>query len=202
MVSFATKLSIFTMFSTMAAAATETQDVGTGSLIDRTVLALKAELAALKFAQNAHNMRLTNVGNSLTEMDSKQITGDYFHTNENAIEFTVNGDRSIAQLLYTFTVDSDEVLDFMANVTSDHNGENNMLSLYLTRDGQSVSYSVDDGNGGDDNASLSLLYKEKMASSATFHVWARAYTENMRVLPNQLQISYKTYGIGHDLILL
>ena len=202
MVSFATKLSIFTMFSTMAAAATETQDVGTGSLIDRTVLALKAELAALKFAQNAHNMRLTNVGNSLTEMDSKQITGDYFHTNENAIEFTVNGDRSIAQLLYTFTVDSDEVLDFMANVTSDHNGENNMLSLYLTRDGQSVSYSVDDGNGGDDNASLSLLYKEKMASSATFHVWARAYTENMRVLPNQLQISYKTYGNGHDLILL
>ena len=202
MVSFATKLSIFTMFSTMAAAATETQDVGTGSLIDRTVLALKAELAALKFAQNAHNMRLTNVGNSLTEMDSKQITGDYFHTNENAIEFTVNGDRSIAQHLYTFTVDSDEVLDFMANVTSDHNGENNMLSLYLTRDGQSVSYSVDDGNGGDDNASLSLLYKEKMASSATFHVWARAYTENMRVLPNQLQISYKTYGNGHDLILL
>ena len=87
----------------------------------------------------------------------------------------------------------------MANVTSDHDGDNNMLTLYLVKDGERVSNAVDDGNGGDDNASLSLLYKEKMNQTSTFHVWSKAYTEDIRILPKHLQIGYKTYGSGHDL---
>ena len=94
---------------------------------------------------------------------------------------------------------SGEVLDFMANVTSSAAGANNMLTLYLVKDGLRVSHAVDDGNGGDDNASMSLLYKEKMTQTSTFHVWSQAFTEDIEILSNHLQIGYKTYGSGHSL---
>merc|ERR1712071_262289 len=93
---------------------------------------------------------------------------------------------------------SGEVLDFIANVTSDHAGDNNMLTLYLVKDDNRVSHAVDDGNGDDDNASLSILYKEKVTQNATFHVWSKAFTEDIRILENHLHIGYKTYGSGHN----
>ena len=135
----------------------------------------------------------------LWDIEDKQITGDYFYTNDSPIIFEVAGEHALAKHLWTFEVASGEVLDFIANVTTNAAGANNMLTLYLVKDGLRVSHAVDDGNGGDDNASLSLLYKEKMTQTSTFHVWSQAFTEDISILSNHLQIGYKTYGRGHYL---
>ena len=89
------------------------------------------------------------------------MTGNFFYQNDN--EITVwNGHNDRKELL-KFDVACGEVLDFLANVTTHTKGnKNDMVRLDLVQDGVVVSSSVDDGNGNDDNLSLSLLYKAKM----------------------------------------
>ena len=65
-----------------------------------------------------------------------------------------------------------------------------------------VATSVDDGNGDDDNLSLSLLYQAKMDCDSHFEVVGQAYTRAHRIPESQLQIGYKTYGPGLELTLL
>ena len=197
MVSVATKISMFTMFSTMSLAATQ----GAGQTLTEVLADLAKQIDDLGDVQYAHQVRVNAVEATLLDIEDKQITGDFFYTNDSPIVFEVAGEYALAKHLFTFEVASGEVLDFIANVTSNHDdngGNNNMLSLYLVKDGLRVSNAVDDGNGGDDNASLSLLYKEKMTQMSTFHVWSQAFTEDISIQPNFLQIGYKTYGSGHS----
>ena len=72
----------------------------------------------------------------------------------------------------------------------------------VDQDGEVVATSVDDGNGDDDNLSLSLLYQAKMEVDSTFEVVAQAWTKAHRIPEKQLQIGYKTYGKGLELTLL
>ena len=75
------------------------------------------------------------------------------------------------QLVRSFTVQAGEVLDFMANVTTDDATPANWLRIELWNDDGRLVSAVDDSNegfvnrevGNDDNLSLSLLYKEKVA---------------------------------------
>ena len=72
----------------------------------------------------------------------------------------------------------------------------------VDQNGEVVASSVDDGNGDDDNLSLSLLYQAKMDVDSTFEVVAQAWTHAHRIPKKRLQIGYKTYGKGLDLTLL
>ena len=195
MVSVATKISMFTMFSTMSL----TNAIDAGQNLTNVLAGLQTQINNLTDTHTAHQGRVNNVEARLLDIEDKQITGDFFYTNDSPIIFEVAGEHALAKHLWTFEVAAGEVLDFMANVTTNAAGANNMLTLYLVKDGNRVSNAVDDGNGGDDNASLSLLYKEKMTQSSTFHVWSQAFTEDISILGNHLQIGYKTYGSGHSL---
>ena len=84
--------------------------------------------------------------------------------------------------------------------------------MYLeNQHGVRVASSVEDSNEGpqsngnqnDDNLSLSLLYKEKVLVDTTFSLYVTESNLNngqKKAIPaHQLQVGYKTYGIGHDL---
>ena len=92
-----------------------------------------------------------------------------------------------------------EVLDLQVNVTTDPDGLNNGIALFLYQDGEEVAISWDDGNNDDDNVSVSLLFKEKVTQYSHFQVKAWASSWNRQIPPTHLQIGYKTYGSGHDL---
>ena len=74
-----------------------------------------------------------------------------------------------------------------------------------------VASSVEDSNDGpqsngnpnDDNRSLSLLYKEKVLVDTSFKVfYNESWTDGKpKYIPaHQIQVGWKTYGIGHVLI--
>ena len=65
-----------------------------------------------------------------------------------------------------------------------------------------MSTSWDDGSGDDDNVSVSLLFKEKVAQDSQFQIKAWVSSYNRHIPPTQLQIGYKTYGSGLDLTIL
>ena len=76
--------------------------------------------------------------------------------------------------------------------------------MFLERKGEVVAKAVDDGDGGDDNLSLSLHYKEKVPSSGSFfpktEYCVKAYVYEDHVIPKkQLQIGYRFYDAGHNL---
>ena len=101
-----------------------------------------------------------------------------------------------------FFVRSGETLDLLVNITSDEHGKNNSLWLRLYQDGVLVAASIDDGNKGDDNDSVSLLYKATMNKDSVFEVKAYSDSNRRGIPPTQLQFGYKTYGLGHELNIL
>ena len=130
------------------------------------------------------------------------MTGNFYYQNDEEIA-VFNGHKDRKTLL-TIDVACGEVLDFLANLTT-HNktNKNDMIKLDLVdQDGEVVATSVDDGNGNDDNLSLSLLYQAKMDVDSTFEVVAQAWSKAHRIPEKQLQIGYKTYGKGLELTLL
>ena len=74
-----------------------------------------------------------------------------------------------------------------------------MLQMWLERDGEVVAKAVDDGNEGDDNLSMSLLYKEKVERRAYYCVRAENYHIEHKIPEKQLQIGARFYGPGHNL---
>ena len=75
--------------------------------------------------------------------------------------------------------------------------------MYLERNGEVVAKAVDDGNGGDDNLSLSLHYKEKVPRNGNLYkseycVKAEVKKDHV-ILSKQLQIGYRFYSTSHHL---
>ena len=109
-------------------------------------------------------------------------------------------------LLHTFTVEAGESLDFLANITTHDDYQSNYFKLRLLKNGELVAKSEDDGNWvdgktaeNDDNLSLSLLYKGQFNQDARYEVFAQALPFEHKIKEDQMQISYKTYGVGHKL---
>ena len=147
------------------------------------------------------NSSLLDLEGAMNSLESQQITGDYFKINGE--EMTV-GDVDV--LLHSFIVKAGESLDFLANVTTHDDYQSNFFKLYLMKDGACVARSEDDGNWvlgktaeNDDNLSLSLLYKGQFSQDARYEVFAQALPFEHKIKEDQMQISYKTYGIGHKL---
>ena len=78
--------------------------------------------------------------------------------------------------------------------------------MYLECNNNQVAFSVDDGNwvmeapdANDDNLSLSLFYKGQVDYDCEYQLFAKALPFTHKIKEDQLQISYKTYGVGHEL---
>ena len=144
---------------------------------------------------------LLDLETSMNSLEDQQITGDYFKINGE--EMTVG---AVDVLLHTFTVEPFESLDFLANITTHDDYQSNFFKLYLLKDGAVVARSEDDGNWvdgktaeNDDNLSLSLLYKGQFHQYARYELFAQALPFEHKIKEEQMQISYKTYGVGHKL---
>ena len=89
-------------------------------------------------------------------------------------------------------------------MTTDQAGVNNSLWLILYQDGKKVAAAVDDSETkGDDNASLTLIYKAKAREGGSnFELKAQGSTANRVIPATQMQVGYKTYGPGHMLSVL
>ena len=112
--------------------------------------------------------------------------------------------RSGTHGIYEFDVAGGETVDFQVAVTTDQAGVNNSLWLILYQDGKKVAASVDDSETkGDDNASLTLIYKAKAREGGSnFELKAQGSTANRVIPATQMQVGYKTYGPGHMLSVL
>jgi len=112
--------------------------------------------------------------------------------------------RSGTHGIYEFDVAGGETVDFQVAVTTDQGGVNNSLWLILYQDGKKVAASVDDSETkGDDNASLTLIYKAKAREGGSnFELKAQGSTANRVIPATQMQVGYKTYGPGHMLSVL
>ena len=130
------------------------------------------------------------------------MTGNYYYQNAEVIE-VLAGERN-REVMLSFDVPSGEVLDFLANLTTDETEKkNNKMWFELVQDGQVVATSVDKAHQGNaDNLSMALLYQAKVDTDSTFEVVAQVITRTHRIPESQLQISYKTYGEGLELTLL
>ena len=129
------------------------------------------------------------------------MTGNYYYQNDDDIAiFQGEQDR---QVLLSFDVPKGEMLDFLANVTTDGDKKtSDKLRLDLVQDGLVVASSVDHGNKQWDNLSMALLYQARMEADSTFEVVAQVKSFAHRIPESQLQIGYKTYGEGLELTLL
>ena len=133
-------------------------------------------------------------------LEGKQMTGNYYY--QNAEEIVVRHGADDRRVLLSFDVPMGEMVDLLANVTTDaREDDNDRFRLDLVQDGEVVASSVDHGRN-EDNLSMALQYKAKMDAASTFHVVARGYEMTHRIREDQLQIGYKTYGEGLELTLL
>lgn len=161
MVSFTTKFSMFTMFSTMALGRNLNAVDDLGASLDARLSAISQSILDFGIKQVDQNDLLKALETSMDSLEDQQITGDYFKINGE--EMTV-GDVDV--LLHSFTVEAGESLDFLANITTHDDYQSNYFKLRLLKNGELVAKSEDDGNWvdgktaeNDDNLSLSLLYK-------------------------------------------
>ena len=83
MVSVATKLSMFTMFSTMSL----TNATDAGQTLTEVLANLQRQIDDLTNVQTAYQGRIDDVEETLLDIEDKQITGDYFYTNDSPIVF-------------------------------------------------------------------------------------------------------------------
>ena len=151
MVSMASKIGMFTMFSAMA--------------LGRQLEADDAQPGAQDVSDDLVEV-LTMLQEEITMLKSKQITGDYFYTNNEEITVPLDDPQD----LLCFDVSFGETLDFIANVTTDDNEESNRLRLQLMQGDLVLAKAVEDGNGQDDNLSMSLNYKAKTEAASRFCV--------------------------------
>ena len=201
MVSFTTKFSMFTMFSTMALGRNLNAVDDLGASLDARLSAIQQSILDFGIKQVDQNDLLKALETSMDSLEDQQITGDYFKINGE--EMTV-GDDDV--LLHSFIVKAGESLDFLANITTHDDYQSNFFKLYLLKNGAVVARSEDDGNWvdgktaeNDDNLSLSLLYKGQFDQDARYEVFAQALPFEHKIKEDQMQISYKTYGAGHKL---
>ena len=201
MVSFTTKFSMFTMFSTMALGRNLNAVDDLGASLDARLSAIQQSILDFGIKQVDQNDLLKALETSMDSLEDQQITGDYFKINGE--EMTV-GDDDV--LLHSFIVKAGESLDFLANITTHDDYQSNFFKLYLLKNGAVVARSEDDGNWvdgktaeNDDNLSLSLLYKGQFDQDARYEVFAQALPFEHKIKEDQMQISYKTYGVGHKL---
>ena len=78
MVSVATKISMFTMFSAMSL--TNAQDAG--QTLSEYLTSLTQQIQGLTDVQDAHQTRINHVGYQLNSIELKQITNDVFYSNQ------------------------------------------------------------------------------------------------------------------------
>ena len=78
MVSVATKISMFTMFSAMSL--TNAQDAG--QTLSEYLTSLTQQIQGLKDVQDARQTRINAVGYQLNSIELKQITNDVFYSNQ------------------------------------------------------------------------------------------------------------------------
>ena len=83
MVSVATKLSMFTMFSTMSL----TNATDAGQTLTEVLADLQRQIDDLTNVQTAYQGRINDAEATLLDIEDKQITGDYFYTNDSPIVF-------------------------------------------------------------------------------------------------------------------
>ena len=113
MVSIATKFSMFTMFSTMALGRQLASADDLGSLLNDQLEALQSRIWSLNAQQFAQGGLILALEGLASNLESRQITGDFFKINDAEIDVP---DHPI--VLANFKVKAGETLDFMANVTT------------------------------------------------------------------------------------
>ena len=114
------------------------------------------------------------------------MTGNYYYQNDEDIEILHSEDNRA--VLLSFDVPSGEVLDFVANLTTDETEKlNHKLWFELVQDGQVVATSVDKAHQGNaDNLSMALLYQAKVDADSTFEVVAQVKSFAHRIPESQL----------------
>ena len=113
MVSIATKVSMFTMFSTMALGRQLNSVDDLGSLLNDQLQGLQSRINSLNIQQFAQNGLLLTLEGLTNNLESRQITGDFFKINDAEIDVPDH-----PTVLANFVVKAGETLDFMANVTT------------------------------------------------------------------------------------
>ena len=113
MVSIATKISMFTMFSSMALGRQLASVDELGSLLNTEIANLQSRINTLSGKQTAQNDLLIILEGLTSNLESKQITGDFFKINDAEI-FVPANPISLAN----FVVKAGETLDFLANITT------------------------------------------------------------------------------------
>ena len=83
MVSVATKLSMFTMFSAMSLA----NATDAGQTLTEVLADLQRQIDEIAGVQTAYQGRINDAEETLLDIEDKQITGDYFYTNDSPIVF-------------------------------------------------------------------------------------------------------------------
>ena len=83
MVSVATKISMFTMFSAMSL----TNATDAGQTLTEVLANLQRQIDDLTNVQTAYQGRINDAEATLLDIEDKQITGDYFYTNDSPIVF-------------------------------------------------------------------------------------------------------------------
>ena len=83
MVSVATKLSMFTMFSAMSLA----NATDAGQTLTEVLADLQRQIDEITGVQTAYQGRINDAEETLLDIEDKQITGDYFYTNDSPIVF-------------------------------------------------------------------------------------------------------------------
>ena len=83
MVSVATKLSMFTMFSAMSLA----NATDAGQTLTEVLADLQRQIDEITNVQTAYQGRINDAEETLLDIEDKQITGDYFYTNDSPIVF-------------------------------------------------------------------------------------------------------------------
>ena len=113
MVSIATKISMFTMFSSMALGRQLASVDELGSLLNTEIANLQSRINTLSGKQTAQNDLLIILEGLTSNLESQQITGDFFKINDAEINVPAN-----AICLANFVVKAGETLDFLANITT------------------------------------------------------------------------------------
>ena len=106
MVSIAAKIS---MFATMSLAFDFTAQ------LTKEIQAMEASLKALNDKHITQQGRIKDISDDMDDIKDQQITGDYFISNDEKLWIPIN----TAYQVHEFTVKAGEVLEFMANVTTD-----------------------------------------------------------------------------------
>ena len=128
----------------------------------------------------------------------RTVYEDHFYINSDTL--TIYQDYT---KLHSFTVKDGNTLDYHVVLTTDDepkHGSNGVRLALFDEWNHRLAFSVDDGNGDDDNISLSLSYKTTVDCDTKFYLKAESIGPYTHYIPcDQLQIGWKEYGPHYNL---